>query len=169
MRTFEKNLQNKMPQLPNFQRMFQIIDDVFATRQDPDQLQVDEEVIKKLNEIHPACLSELADENGPVIWALMIPTTEKVMNDFLSGKISERELLDETIVGEKFTCLYLCSVTTLPEYRKKGETKKICLKAIEKIRANFPIATLYVWAFTKEGESLAQQIASETKLSLNLR
>ena len=91
------------------------------------------------------------------------------MNDFLSGKISERELLDETRVGEKFTCLYLCSVTTLPEYRQKGETKKICLKAIEKIRANFPIATLYVWAFTTEGESLAQRIASETKLSLKLR
>ncbi|MBK6525577.1 MAG: hypothetical protein IPG07_08500 [Crocinitomicaceae bacterium] len=165
----KKIFQKKMPQLPNYQRMFQIIDDVFATRQDPDQLQVDEEVIKKLNEIHPACLSELADENGPVIWVLMIPTTEKVMDDFLSGKISERELLDQTRVGEKFTCLYLCSVTTLPEYRQKGETKKICLKAIEKIRVNFPIATLYVWAFTPEGESLAQRIASETKLPLKLR
>ncbi len=158
-----------MPQLPNFQRMFQIIDDVFATREDPDQLQVDEEVIKKLTEIHPACLSELADENGPVIWALMIPTTENVMNDFLAGKISERELLDETHSGEKFTCLYLCSVTTLPEYRQKGETKKICLEAIEKICSNFPIATLYVWAFTPEGESLAKKLASNSGLALKMR
>jgi hypothetical protein len=158
-----------MPQLPNYQRMFQIIDDVFATRNDPDQLQVDEEVIQKLNEIHPACLSELADENGPVIWALMIPTTEKVMNDFLSGKISERELLDHTNKGEKFTCLYLCSVTTLPEYRRKGETTKICLNAIEKIRSNFPIAALYVWALTSEGESLAKKLAAKVKLPLMLR
>jgi hypothetical protein len=158
-----------MPQLPNYQRMFQIIDDVFATRQDPDQLQVDEEVIKKLSDIHPACLSELTDENGPVIWALMIPTTEKVMVNFLSRKISERELLHQTHSGEKFTCLYLCSVTTLPEYRHKGETKKICLNAIDKICSNFPIATLYVWAFTPEGESLAKNLASETKLALKLR
>ena len=158
-----------MPQLPNYQRMFQIIDDVFATREDPDQLQVDEEVIKKLNEIHPSCLSEMADENGPVIWALMIPTTEKVMDDFLSGKISERELLDQTRVGENFTCLYLCSVTTLPEYRHKGKTKNICLKAIENMRTNFPIATLYVWAFTPEGESLAKKLAAESKLGLKLR
>ncbi|MBK6952864.1 MAG: hypothetical protein IPH24_12655 [Crocinitomicaceae bacterium] len=155
----KKIFPKKMPQLPNYQRMFQIIDDVFATREDPDQLQVDEEVIKKLNEIHPSCLSEMADENGPVIWALMIPTTEKVMDDFLSGKISERELLDQTRVGENFTCLYLCSVTTLPEYRHKGKTKNICLNAIEDIRTNFPIATLYVWAFTPEGESLAQEIS----------
>lgn len=158
-----------MSELPNYQRMFQIIDDVFATREDPDQLQVNEDVITKLNEIHPACLSELADENGPVIWALMIPTTETVMENFLAGKIAESELLNQTHSNEKYTCLYLCSVTTLPEYSHKGETKKICLNAIQKIATKFPIATLYVWALTPEGEHLAKVLASETLLPLKFR
>lgn len=165
----KKIFQQKMPQLPNYQRMFQIIDEVFATREDPDQLQVDQKVIDKLNAIHPDCLSEIADENGPVIWALMIPTTQRVMENFLEGKISERELLNQTSPGENFTCLYLCSVTTLPEHRQKGETKKICLRAIQNIASKFPIATLYVWAFTPEGESLARKLSHETSLPLRLR
>ena len=61
--------------LPNFNRMLQLIDEVFATRQDPNQLQVTQKEIKKLAKLHPATISELADESGPVIWVLLIPTT----------------------------------------------------------------------------------------------
>lgn len=158
-----------MSQLPNYQRMFNLIDEVFATRQDPDQLQVDDAILKKLNSLHPSCLSELADENGPVIWALIIPTTESVMEKFLSGKISENELLNQTHVGEKFTCLYLCSVTTLSEYRKKGETKKLCLSAIKKICSDFEINTLFVWAFTPEGKKLSELLSREMGIKLRLK
>ena len=40
----------------NFERMMQIIDEVFSTREDPDQLQVNENVIARLQELHPATL-----------------------------------------------------------------------------------------------------------------
>jgi hypothetical protein len=152
--------------LPNFNRMLQLIDEVFETRQDPNQLQVNQTVMKKLEQIHPATLSELADENGPVIWALLIPTTTEVMNDFLAGKISEKDILIKTKPGEKYTCIYLCSVTTLPEYRGKGKSKKLCLDAINSICKDYLIETLYVWPFTKEGELLADSIAKLCNLSL---
>ena len=152
--------------LPNFQRMMTLIDEVFDTRKDPNQLQVSQHEMKKLEKIHPATLSEFADENGPVIWVLVIPTTTGIMNDFLAGKISEKDILDKTKPGEKYTSIYLCSVTTLPEYRGKGESKKLCMQAIKRISENHPIESLFVWPFTKEGEKLASSLAKACNLPL---
>jgi electron transfer flavoprotein alpha subunit len=146
--------------------MLQLIDEVFATRQDPDQLQVSREQIEKLNEIHPAALTELSDENGPVIWVLLIPTTRAIMTAFVGKEISEKELLDKTHAGQSYDCIYLCSATTLPEYRGKGKTRDLCLKAIAAIVKDHPINTLFVWPFTKEGESLAGTLARACKLEL---
>jgi len=154
--------------LPNFSRMLSLIDEVFDTRKDPNQLQVNQQVMKKLEKIHPATLSEFADENGPAIWVLVIPTTTSVMNDFISNKISEKDILTKTKPGEKYTGIYLCSVTTLPEYRGKGESKKLCLQAINAICKDHPIETLFVWPFTKEGEKLASSLAKECKLPLRI-
>ena len=154
--------------LPNFSRMLSLIDEVFDTRKDPNQLQVNQQVMKKLEKIHPATLSEFANENGPAIWVLVIPTTTSIMNDFLSGKISEKDILTKTKPGEKYTCIYLCSATTLPEYRGKGESKKLCLQAINAICKDHPIETLFVWPFTKEGEKLAASLAKECKLPLRI-
>lgn len=151
---------------PNFNRMLQLIDEVFATRNDPSQLQVNQRQLEKLRKIHPATLTELADENGPVIWILMIPTTKKVMEQFIHNQISEKELLAKTKPGQKYDCIYLCSATTLPEYRGKGQTKKLCLSAVDMIRKEHAISTLFVWPFTSEGEKLAVAIAEACKLEL---
>jgi hypothetical protein len=150
----------------NFQRMLQLIDTVFATRSDPNQLQVNQKAMKKLEKIHPATLSELADENGLGIWVLLIPTTKKVMEDFLNATISEKDILNNTQPGQQYECIYLCSATTLPEYRGKGETKKLCMQAITAICKDYPIQTLYVWPFTEAGENLAETIANHCGLSL---
>ena len=146
--------------------MMEIIDATFSTRKDPDQLQVSKKDIDKLHQIHPACLSEFTYQGGPGIWILLIPTTQNVMNNFLEKRISERQILENTQPGETYSCLYLCSATTLPELRGKGLTKNLCLGSIAEIMKNHPINTLFVWAFTKEGEILADAIAKKTDLQL---
>ena len=158
-----------MELLPNHYRMFALIDEVFATRTDPDQLQVSETQREKLQAIHPATMGEVADENGPLIWLLLIPTTKPVMEKFLAGTISENQLLEQTNLGEKYDCIYLCSVTTLPEMRGKGETKKLCLKQINAIRKEHDIKTLFVWAFTEGGDSLAESLGKTCNLEVYKR
>ena len=152
--------------LSNYSRMLRLIDEVFATRSDPGQLQVTQEELKKLAMIHPATLTEKSDANGPLIWVLMIPTTKKIMDDFISGNITETELLERTIPGEAYNCIYLCSVTTLPEMRGKGETKALCVAALKSIMRDHAISTLFVWPFTKEGSSLAKSLAETCGLEL---
>ncbi|MBL7931336.1 MAG: hypothetical protein JNL60_05525 [Bacteroidia bacterium] len=151
---------------PNFARMMQVIDETFATRNDPGQISVSPAQQKKLAAIHPSTLSELANDDGPLIWLLLIPTTKEIADAFLSGKITEKELLDKTPIGASYDCIYLCSASTLPEARGKGQTKSLCIKAIKEIAALHPIKTLLVWPFTKEGNILAKKIANQTGLEL---
>ena len=146
--------------------MMQVIDEVFAMRSDPLQLQVNDKVLAKLEQIHPATLSEYNEGEGPCSWVLVIPTTTELMNDFVAGKISEQELFDRTEPGMKYEAIYLCSATTLPEFRGKGITKKLCMDAIGKIQKQYPIKNLFVWTFTPEGDALAENISKKTGLPL---
>lgn len=149
--------------------MMQIIDEVFDTRNDPQQIQIDEEIRERLLNIHPAVFSEYNEGNGPCVWALMIPTTEAVMNLFVTGKITEQELLEQTQSGGKYDVIYLCSAVTLPEYRGKELTFKLCMDAINKFREDYPIKYLLVWPFTIQGNQLAEKLAKETSLILKKR
>ncbi len=151
---------------PNYDRMMQVIDEVFSTRNDPDQLQVTRKQMEKLQRIHPRTLSELADENGPVIWVLMIPTTSEVMFQFVERNISEKQLLEQTKEGDRYDSIYLCSATTLPEYRGLGKTRGLCLDAIAEIRKDHPVKNLFVWPFTSEGDRLAASLAEACGLRL---
>ena len=158
-----------MPAKPNYQRMLTLIDEVFATRNDHDQIQVTSQDVKKLQQIHPQCLNEVSDENGPLIWLLVIPTTAELMHRFLANQISEKQLLNNTPTGVSYNALYLCSVTTLPEASGKGKTFQLCMQNITEIRKTNPLEFLFVWPFTKAGEALAQKIAHASHLKLLIK
>jgi len=147
----------------NFERMMQLADEAFDVRHDPEQLNVNEEIIKRLQQIHPATVSEYEDA---VCWIIVIPTTTDLMNKFVAKQITESELFELTPLGIKYDALYLCSAMVLDEYRNKGIARKLTLQAIESIRKDHPIKHLFVWAFSKEGEGLADAVSKVTHLPL---
>jgi GNAT superfamily N-acetyltransferase len=155
--------------LNNFERMIQLAEDVFATKNDPDQLDVNDVVIKRLQQLHPSTVSEYNDGNGPVAWVLLIPTTSDLMHRFLKNEISEKELFNQTPLNTNYEALYLCSAMVLEEYRRKGIAKRLSLSAIENIRKQHPLKALFVWAFSKEGDLGAEEIANITALPLYKR
>jgi predicted kinase len=152
--------------LSNYERMIALVESSFDTKNDPNQLDVNEEVINRLFQIHPSALIEKDDGQGPYIWIVLIPTTNELMQLFLENEITEAELFEKTPIGAQYETIYLCSAMTLQEYRNKGITKQLCLEAIENMRQNNPISSLFVWSFSKEGESLAEKIAIKTGLKL---
>lgn len=153
----------------NFERMIELADSVFSSRTDPSQLSVDEQVMARLAQIHPLTLSEYDDGSGPVVWILVIPTTSSLMELFIAKDISEKELYDQTPIGVEYDAIYLCSAMVLEEYRNKGIAKQLTIDAIENIRKDYPIKTLFVWPFSKEGESLAEKVSQLTGLPLRKR
>jgi len=150
----------------NYERMIQLAEDVFATRSDPDQLDINEEVLDRLRRIHPSTVSEYDDGSGPVAWLLLIPTTIELMQRFLDHTITEKELFDQTPMETNYEALYLCSAMVLEEYRRNGITRKLALKAIEEIRKDHPLKSLFVWSFTEEGDLAAERLSQLTGLPL---
>lgn len=154
---------------PKFARMTALADEAFDMRNDSDQISVDQEVMARLEAIHPATMGEVADENGPVAWMLVIPTTMEVMEEFLAARITERQILERTPSGVRATAIYLCSALVLPEHRGRGYAKRLALVAIRAIRKAHPIEALYVWSFSSEGRGLAASVAREAGLPLRER
>ncbi|MFZ1677285.1 MAG: GNAT family N-acetyltransferase [Saprospiraceae bacterium] len=153
----------------NFERMIQLAEDVFAAKNDPEQIDVDPGMIPRLQRLHPATVSEYDDGHGPVAWILIIPTTQNLMTKFLSHEISEKQLFELTQPDTKYDALYLCSALVLEEYRRKGIALRLTLKAIENIRKDHPIKSLFVWSFTPEGDLTADTIARMASLTLHKR
>jgi len=150
----------------NFERMIRLAVETFDAHNDPEQLDVDEQVIERLKQVHPAAVSERANADGPIAWLLLIPTTSDLMNQFIEKKISESDLLYKTPLQIKYDSLYLCSVMVLQEFRKKGIAKTLAFEAIKSIRADHPIKTLFTWNFSREGELLAESVARYERLPL---
>jgi predicted GNAT family acetyltransferase len=155
--------------LSNYERIIQLSDEVFSSRTDPDQLNVDEKVMERLELIHPNTLSEYDDGNGPVCWILCIPTTLDLMSKFIEQKISERELYELTPLNTKYEAIYLCSALLLEEFRGKGIAQKLAVQALENIKTDHPIKALFFWAFSKEGEKLAEKLSGLMGLPLYRR
>ena len=153
----------------NFERMVQLAEEVFDSKSDPEQLEVNEEVLNHLCQIHPASVQEFDDGNGPVVWVLLFPTTNELMEDFLKNKISEKQLFELTPLDILYDAIYLCSAMVLEEYRRKGIAQKLTKNAIEDIRKSHPITSLFVWPFTKEGSSLAEKISTSIGLRLKIK
>jgi len=151
---------------PNLTRMLEIIDTVFQTNSDPNQLNIDETIIEGLKSIHPSTVTELANEDGPYMWMIVIPSTQKDMQEFLEKKIHETELYERASGAESYDALYLCSAITLPEFRNQGLSKQTILDAIRSIMNDYPIKSLFVWNFSKEGDHLSSAIAEELNLPL---
>jgi hypothetical protein len=149
--------------------MIQLSDEVFSSRTDPDQLNVNENVMEHLQRIHPDTISEYDNGNGPVCWILCIPTTLDLMNQFIHKKISERELYDLTPLNTKYEAIYLCSALLLEEFRGKGIAQKLGIKAIENIKIDHPIKALFTWSFSIEGEKLSEKVSGLVGLPLYKR
>jgi hypothetical protein len=153
----------------NLQRMISLAEEFFDMKNDPDQISIDEETRAKLLAIHPNTMTEVRNEEGPIVWMLVIPTTPGVMEQFLAKDITEQQLLLKTSPGDTYEAVYLCSALVLPEHRGKGLAKRSAVQAVREIQKHHPIRHLFAWTFSKEGEGLAVSIAKEIGLPLYLR
>ena len=83
-----------------FEKMFGIAEKFYGTSLDPDQIPINSESLKKLQKISPYCFNCALDGNhNPVSWVVCIPTTKSLMGDFISNKITEKQMFDQTPIS----------------------------------------------------------------------
>jgi hypothetical protein len=153
----------------NLKRMIALAEEFFDVKNDPDQISVDEETRARLLAIHPNTMTEVRNEDGPIVWILVIPTTTDLMEQFLARDINEQQLLQKTTPGVQYETAYLCSALVLPEHRGKGMARRCAVQAVQEIQKQHPIKALFAWTFSPEGERLAVSIARKLGLPLRLR
>jgi hypothetical protein len=153
----------------NVERMLKLVDEFFDVKNDPDQLAVDAGVLQKLRDMDPSSRVEITNDDGPIAWILLVPTTAELMKHFLEGSLSEQQLFDQTPVGARYDAVYLCSAIVLPEFRRMGIAREATIKAIREISSRHPITSLFLWAFSTEGINLANDIAKDLNLPLQNR
>lgn len=153
----------------NYDRLIKLAEEVFAVKNDPEQLDVDDKVIRRLMKIHPSTVSEHREGDGPVAWLLIIPTTNDLMNLFIKAEITEKELYIRTEPGIPYQAIYLCSALVLEEYRRKGIILKMAVDAINRIKEEHSITSLFTWPFTSEGDLAAEKVSKITGLPLYKR
>ena len=150
----------------NFQRLLALTQSFFDSKSDDSQLQFDDEVMQRLEQLHEATLSEWVEGDGPVLWILLFPTTLTLQEQFLTGAITEQELFTNTPIGINYECVYLCSASVLPEFQRKGLAFRISTEAIQKIQKDHVIQSLFYWPFSDAGTELANKIASHLNLPI---
>ncbi len=154
----------------NLVRMLEMVHSFFDMKNDSEQLQVNEATQARLRRIHPMCLTEVANEDGPILWLLLFPTNQALVDSFLKDEINEQELFDRTPEDSKgHDCVYLCSASVLPEFRNKGLASQHTIAAVQAMQKEFPIKALCVWPFSKDGEQLGQFVADKLCLPLTIK
>jgi hypothetical protein len=146
-----------------------IAEAIFGTAQDPDQIPINKESGNKLDNLSPEWFQCQLDEAGePMAWAMILPTTQELAKKFVSGKITEAELLNLTSPRESYSALYLCEVVTLPEHRRKGLAFKLFLQGIEKINKTEDYI-FCVWPVGEGGLEVSKKVAEHLKRELLIR
>lgn len=150
----------------NLKRMLELAEEFFGAENDPDQIFHEEKDMDALMRIHSSSVTEIANEDGPIAWLVILPTTNELMEKFLKKEISERELLLKTNPGDAYQALYLCAALVLPEFRRQGIIFNAAKNTITTIEKEYSIHALFTWAWSPEGRENARKIAEALKLPL---
>ncbi len=140
----------------------QIAEKFFGTLNDPEVIPITSDSMNKLRRLHPAAFHYLTDKKGEhaVGWSVVVPTTKLLAHQFLEGRITERQLFDQTVPQDRYDALYLCAAFVLPEYRRQGLATKLFKDSLKAIPLTHN-AEYFTWPTTPEGKAMAEKMVAE--------
>lgn len=153
--------------------LLEMLESFFTTQYDSEQMQINGKSSKWVGENIPECSMIIKFGDEVVGSAFIIPCTKKIMEDFISSRINEAELVERVKAWEpdykKMKAIYLCSAFVKEEHRGKGLTLQGFVNSIKKIVPRRRNIVLFYWAYSKEGKNLAEKIAKKLKMKIFAR
>lgn len=127
-------------------------EEFFQTEKHSDEMPVTVETQNKLSALTPYWLNYETDlEGNPISSVVVMPTQRALGEQFLDGRITEKELMERTIPSDFYDAAYLCAAITVPHFRGQGITRRLFTEALQNIPLTKDAILLY-WATSKEGE-----------------
>ncbi|MDE1849072.1 MAG: hypothetical protein KGH55_03510, partial [Nanoarchaeota archaeon] len=141
-----------------------ISEDYFGTQNDPEQMAVDSNTKKWVEENVLDYLNVIKNDQDVIGYAFLLPCNRTLMNEFVSRQINEADLFKRIKkiknIGDNIPeTLYLCASVIKNGFRHKGLATEAFVKMINKITENGryrPI--LFAWAYSKKGGKLVNKI-----------
>lgn len=149
--------------------MNKVAEQFFQTTDDEDQIPIHTDTYKKLDQLSQQTLFFEEHDGAPVGWAILIPTTNTLKEQFLSGYISERVLFEKTKPQEVPEAVYLCSAFVLPEHRNKKIAFSILSRAIQYYQHLNPTASFFGWKYSDEGEKLFHSLEKNLHIAISYK
>lgn len=146
------------PTIEDIQKMTVVAENLFETSEDATQAEPTVENTSQLVAIDKNTLVCFKDNDTVIAWSVVLPTSKVNMNNFLSGKITEKQLSDESKKNHSFEALYLMAVITLPEYRRRGLSFQLVQYQIEYFKSVYGISDFYTMPFSFEGEQVLKKL-----------
>lgn len=151
----------------------EMAEEFFKMESKPDGMPASEENKNFFLRSFPECDDVIRADGKIIGFTFIVPCNKDIMDRFLAGKITEKELGEEIkskIDYENFETVYLCSSFIKEEYRGRGLAVQGRVKSISKIIGNRKIKPiLFSWAQTKEGERSVRKTAEVLGLKLKLK
>ena len=161
----------------DFVQLANLLEKHFATSDDLNQMQINNTNISWIKNCFPECLNIIKWEETVVGATLILPSTQSLMQNFISGQISEaalgERLQNQAIKYTNMQAIYLCFAFVLPGHQKQGLARGLAftsfVKSIRDILPTNKKIDLFAWIYSTAGEKLAKQISVKLKLDLFCR
>lgn len=103
----------------------------------------------------------------PIAWSLVLPTSKEIKGRFLNGEINEKKLFEISTKNPSFESLYLFVVVVLPEHRQKGLAKELMNYQINYFKDKYNINDFFAWIFSTEGDKLVKSLERENSIKVD--
>lgn len=103
----------------------------------------------------------------PIAWSLVLPTSKEIKNKFLKEEINEKQLFEASIKNPSFESLYLFVAIVLPDYRRKGLAKELISYQIKSFKDKYKITDFFAWIFSTEGEKLVKSLEKDNLIKVD--
>lgn len=160
--TFSSDSKNKLSMKDHLEGA-KMLEEYFKTLEHSEEMQVN---MDNILWVHKNVLDfyNIIKFKGKIIGStFMLPCTKELMGKFLSGEISENEMVEEIklkVNRNNFDAIYLCSSFIKPEFRGKGLSVEARIKTIRKVTSKMKIKPiLFYEPYTKEGEKSCKKVA----------
>ncbi len=107
------------------------------------------------------------DNEKPIAWSIVLPTSRGSKTKFLNREITENQLFEDSINNQSFESLYIFAAIVLPNYRKRGFAKELARYQINYFKSTYKITDYFAWIFSPEGEKLIKSLESHNSIKID--
>lgn len=97
-------------------------------------------------------------------WSFAFPTNQILMEQFLSNKITEKELFWSTKKDSNYDAIYFCAMYVYPEYRSLPLALKLIYKCIDPLLKEG--ICIFYDPYSSQGEILGKFIKRRNKYQI---